>query len=150
MPQNYTSQSLATKYYITSTKCDVPGQIVATADGSGGIPDGATLTFSQALQPAITDVTIQGLSGLYIALPPNAISGSKLVWSSTPATWQVNTTQTGPYVLSVKRTVLSVRIVPKGQDLYLYTGSDIGPIVQVKSGGQIQGKENHWTLTNVD
>ncbi|PBK98714.1 hypothetical protein ARMGADRAFT_1162001 [Armillaria gallica] len=139
MPQNYTSQSLATKYYITSTKCDVPGQIVATADGSGGIPDGATLTFSQALQPAITDVTIQGLSGLYIALPPNAISGSKLVWSSTPATWQVNTTQTGPYV-----------IVPKGQDLYLYTGNDIGPIVQVKSGGQIQGKENHWTLAKVD
>ncbi len=41
MPQNYTSQSLATKYYITSTKCDVPGQIVATADGSGSIPDGA-------------------------------------------------------------------------------------------------------------
>ncbi|PBK70705.1 hypothetical protein ARMSODRAFT_955452 [Armillaria solidipes] len=71
MPQNYTSQSLATKYYITSTKCDVPGQIVATADGNGGIPTTSqTLTFSQALQPAITDVTIQGLSGLYVALPP--------------------------------------------------------------------------------
>ncbi|KAK0215738.1 hypothetical protein IW262DRAFT_1465452 [Armillaria fumosa] len=139
MPQNYTAQSLATGFYITSTKCDVPGQIVATADGNGGIPEGATLTFSQALQPAITDVTIQGLSGLYITLPEGSVSGSKLIWSSTPVTWQVNTTQTGPYV-----------IVPKGRDLYLYTGNDIGPIVQVKSGGQIQGKENHWTLTKVD
>ncbi len=41
MSQNYTAQSPATGYYITSTKCDVPGQIVATADGSSGIPAGA-------------------------------------------------------------------------------------------------------------
>ncbi|KAK0496398.1 hypothetical protein EDD18DRAFT_1353145 [Armillaria luteobubalina] len=139
MPQNYTARSYATGFYITSTKCDVPGQIVATADGKGSTPEGATLTFSQALQPAITDVSIQGLSGLYITLPEGAVSGSKLVWSSTPATWQVNTTQTGLYV-----------IVPKGQDLYLYTGNDIGPIVQVKKGVEIRGQENHWTLTKVD
>ncbi len=41
MSQNYTAQSPVTGYYITSTKCDVPGQIVATADGKDGIPDGA-------------------------------------------------------------------------------------------------------------
>ncbi|PBK70689.1 hypothetical protein ARMSODRAFT_89834 [Armillaria solidipes] len=98
MSQNYTAQSPATGYYITSTKCDVPGQIVATADGKGGIPDGATLTFSQALGPAITDVTIMGVNGLYVALPENPVSGSKLIWSSKAATWQVDVTQTGPYV----------------------------------------------------
>ncbi|KAK0232212.1 hypothetical protein EDD85DRAFT_956066 [Armillaria nabsnona] len=135
MPQNYTAQSSATGYYITSTRCDVPGQIVATADGNGGIPDGATLTFSQALQPAITNVTIQGVSGLYVALPQGAVSGSKLVWSSTATTWQVDITQTGPYV-----------IVPSGQDLYWYTGKYIGPIVQVKSGAQIEDTENEWVI----
>ncbi len=41
MSHNYTAQSPVTGYYITSTKCDVPGQIVATADGKDGIPDGA-------------------------------------------------------------------------------------------------------------
>lgn len=135
MIQNYTAQSPATGYYITSTQCDVPGQIVATADGKSGIPAGATLTFSDALQPAITDVTIKGINGLYVALPPNPVSGSKLVWSSTPATWQVDVTKTGPYV-----------IVPKGLDLYWFTDNSIGPIVQVKSGAQIQGTENQWLI----
>ncbi|KAK0192159.1 hypothetical protein F5146DRAFT_1120107 [Armillaria mellea] len=50
-------------------------------------------------------------------------------------TWQVDVTQTGPYV-----------IVPKGLDLYWYTGSDIGPIVEVKSGAQIVGTENEWII----
>ncbi|KAK0482331.1 hypothetical protein IW261DRAFT_1562028 [Armillaria novae-zelandiae] len=143
MAQNYTAQSPATGYYITSTMCDVPGQIVATADGKGGIPAGATLTFSKALQPATTEVTIKGLSGLYITLPPaslsnpstGAVSGSKLVWSSTPAIWQVDVTKTGPYV-----------IVPDGMDLYWFTDNSIGPIVQVKSGAQIKGTENEWII----
>ncbi|PBK70710.1 hypothetical protein ARMSODRAFT_1083741 [Armillaria solidipes] len=126
----------------TLKKCDVPGQIVATADGNGGIPDGATLTFSKALQSAITiDVTIKGINGLYVALPENATSGSKLIWSSDAVNWQVNVTSTGLY-----------EIIPKGQDLSWFTGklNDIGPIVQVKKGSEIIEKENKWTLNKVD
>ncbi|KAK0482277.1 hypothetical protein IW261DRAFT_1417876 [Armillaria novae-zelandiae] len=156
MSQNYTIQARDTRYYITSTPCDVDGQIVATADGSSGtVPQGATLTFNKAVNPngGVTGLTVKGINGLYIALDPivdsfrpeiqqNATTNHKLVWSTEPTNWQVDPTMTpfnGYY-----------EIIPAGLDLYWYTEKAIGPIVQVKSGAEIKGTENQWTLAMVD
>ncbi|KAK0482292.1 hypothetical protein IW261DRAFT_1606225 [Armillaria novae-zelandiae] len=145
MSQNYTIQARDTRYYVTSSQCDVDGQIVATADGSGGtVPQGATLTFNKAVNPngGVTGVTVKGINGLYIALDPNATTDHKLVWSTKPTNWQVDPTATpfnGYYV-----------IIPEGLDLFWFTDKNIGPIVQVKSGGQLAGTENQWTLAKVE
>ncbi|KAK0215742.1 hypothetical protein IW262DRAFT_1465457 [Armillaria fumosa] len=137
MSQNYTytAQSVEIGYYIISTKDDKPDQVVATADGNGGIPDGATLTFDKALGSITTDVTIKGINGMYVALPKNATSGSKLIWSKDAANWQVDMTSPGVY-----------EIIPKGQDLYWITNQTVGQIVEVKDGKDIIGNENKWTL----
>ncbi|KAK0192179.1 hypothetical protein F5146DRAFT_1135934 [Armillaria mellea] len=161
MSQNYTYTAQGnTGYYITSTQCDVADQIVATANGNGGtVPAGATLTFNKPLQSVnTTDVTIKGINGLYVTLPPvflsnlsivdsfqsqiqqNPKTGDKLIWSTEATNWVVDPTSTTDVYV----------VIPKGLDLYWFTDNTIGPIVQVKSGAQIQGKENQWTLKKVE
>ncbi|KAK0449545.1 uncharacterized protein EV420DRAFT_1483085 [Desarmillaria tabescens] len=155
MSQNYTAQSAETGYYITSTNSDVPGQTVATADGNGGIPEGATLTFSKVVQsPSTVNVTIKGINGLYfpstlrsstlsnLGYKQNAASGSELIWSSEPVNWQVDVAPASTEFYEI--------IPASGQDLFWVTGVQIGPIVQVRSGADIQRKENQWTLNKVD
>ncbi|SJL13031.1 uncharacterized protein ARMOST_16468 [Armillaria ostoyae] len=139
MSQNYiyTAQSVQTRYWITSTEGDVAGQIVATANGTSG-PNLISLTFNKVLDPSgiTTDVTIKGASGLYIALPENATSGSKLVWSNDATNWQVDNTS-GVY-----------EIFPAdGQDLYWMTDEATGPTVEVRKGSEVIEKENEWILT---
>ncbi|KAK0466494.1 hypothetical protein IW261DRAFT_1613205 [Armillaria novae-zelandiae] len=139
MSQNYTytAQSVETREYVTSTKSDEPDQDVVTADGNGGIPEGATLTFDKPLDKATTDVTIKGINGMYAALPENATSGSNLVWSNDPVSWQVDLTSPDSEVYE---------IIPKGQDLYWITNQAVGQIVEVKAGKDIMNNENKWTL----
>ncbi|KAK0496395.1 hypothetical protein EDD18DRAFT_1105529 [Armillaria luteobubalina] len=138
MSQNYTytAQSVETGYYIISTKDDKPDQDVVTADGNGGIPDGATLTFDKALG-SITEVTIKGINGIIsnLGYEQNATSGSNLIWSKDAASWQVDMTSPDVY-----------EIVPKGQDLYWVTNQTIDPNVEVKDGKDIMDNENKWTL----
>ncbi|PBK98717.1 hypothetical protein ARMGADRAFT_1162004 [Armillaria gallica] len=134
----YIAKSVQTGYFITSTKSDVAGQNVATTDGNGSIPEGARLFFDKPLNPGnTTDVTIKGINGLYVALPENATSGSKLVWSNDAVNWQVDMTSPGVY-----------EIIPKGQDLYWITDKE--PVVEVKDGKDIVENENKWSLTRID
>ncbi|KAK0443787.1 hypothetical protein EV421DRAFT_2018925 [Armillaria borealis] len=92
----YAAQSVQTRYWIISTEGDVAGQIVTTANRIPG-PNSVFLTFNKVLASNTTDVTIKGISGLYVALPENATSGSNLVWSNDAANWQVDETSPGVY-----------------------------------------------------
>ncbi|KAK0443786.1 hypothetical protein EV421DRAFT_1903374 [Armillaria borealis] len=149
----YAVQSVQTGYNIISTEGDVAGQNVTTADDAV-----ARLYFDKVIVPGNNpDVTIKGISGLYVALPEvfsftpssstlsnlgykqNATSGSNLVWSNDAANWQVDETSPGVY-----------EIFPEGQDLYWMTDEATGPTVEVKKGSEVIEKENEWTLTRID
>ncbi|KAK0192161.1 hypothetical protein F5146DRAFT_1189530 [Armillaria mellea] len=131
----YTIQSVQTGYYIISASDNKFSQSIATVDGNGGVPAGATLTFNKALEPGNNiDVTIKSINGLYAGWGNNMPYPPPLAWSKDAVNWQVEMTSPGVYV-----------IIPKGQDLYWYTNKTMNRVT-LMAGKNVVENENKWYI----
>ncbi|KAF9044153.1 hypothetical protein BJ165DRAFT_1594787 [Panaeolus papilionaceus] len=139
-PTEYRLKSLKT-HFSPVTEQEVPGRIVDTRPAAHFFPPDSVLTFSDPVDNEEIVVSITGPAGCFLALPPDAEEGTRVIWSEKPFSWRVLPSP-GDNGQSV------YRFVPEnGANLFIYDDSDIGPVLVVKPTHMMDYPESYFTLT---